>query len=154
MSNAHGRCGGEDSESRTNTDANANAIAEVLDAWVRQLGRQFGPLSRPQRRMLRLLRAGAVERVGDLAEQLDLTTAGATRMLNTLEALNYARRFRVQGEDQRQVRVEMTPEGRQALLASDAAFTAQVERTLAPLASAERARLLALLRAIVGDTEA
>ncbi len=57
------------------------AIARALDDWYTLLGRQFGPLSRPQRRMLRLLNLEKVVRVGDLAEALGLTTAGATRML-------------------------------------------------------------------------
>ena len=35
--------------------AQLTSIAYALDDWYTRLGRQFGPLSRPQRRMLRLL---------------------------------------------------------------------------------------------------
>ena len=61
-------------------------IAERLDALSLELGREFGPLSRSKRRALRLLANVPSMRVSDLAEQLGLTTAGATRMLDNLEA--------------------------------------------------------------------
>ena len=74
--------------------AETASIAYALDEWYSRLGRQFGPLSRPQRRMLRLLSADTMVRVGDLGEQLGLTTAGTTRMLDKLEALGYSWRSR------------------------------------------------------------
>src|SRR5579863_5353862 len=102
-------------------------IAHALDDWYSELGRQYGPLSRPQRRMLRLVAAGPSLRVGDLAEGLGLTTAGATRMLDTLESLGYATRARgAQNTDQRQVYVSLTAEGAEALRAADAVYVARV----------------------------
>ena len=44
-----------------------SAIARGLDEWYTHLGRQYGPLSRPQRRMLRLLVTQERTRVSDLA---------------------------------------------------------------------------------------
>jgi len=122
------------------------AIARALDDWYTLLGRQFGPLSRPQRRMLRLLNLEKVVRVGDLAEALGLTTAGATRMLDKLTGLGYALRTRDPLSDQRQVYVTLTEAGQQALIAADAVFLARVQATLSVLDEAERATLARLLR--------
>jgi DNA-binding MarR family transcriptional regulator len=122
------------------------AIAQALDHWYTGLGRQFGPLSRPQRRMLRLLAAETATRVGDLAERLGLTTAGATRMLDTLEALGYARRFRAPHTDQRQVYVALTPEGERALQQADQVFFERVRARVQGLSAAERATLARLLQ--------
>ncbi len=127
----------------------SSRIAHALDRLYTQLGRQYGPLSRPLRRALRLLAGreagGAPARVGDLAAELELTTAGATRLLDRLEELGYAERYRAPGPDQRQVGVRLTAEGRAALAEADAAFVARARATLAPLTSAERARLATLL---------
>jgi DNA-binding MarR family transcriptional regulator len=120
-------------------------IAQALDEWETLLGRLFGPLSRPQRRMMRLLSREQAVRVGDLAEKLGLTTAGATRMLDKLEALHYAARARDQRNDQRQVYVTLTETGQQALLEANAAFLARVQTTLAVLNPTERATLTQLL---------
>ncbi len=82
-------------------------IVQVLERWNSHLGRQFGPLSRPQRHMLGLLADREMQkeklRVGDLAEPLGLTTAGTTRMLDTLEGLSYITRSRTPNTDQREV---------------------------------------------------
>lgn len=122
------------------------AIARALDDWYTLLGRQFGPLSRPQRRMLRLLSLEKAVRVGDLAEALGLTTAGATRMLDKLTGLGYALRTRDPSSDQRQVYVRLTESGQQALDAADAIFLKRVQETLSALSETERAALAGLLR--------
>lgn len=131
-------------------------IARGLDRWWGSLGREFGPLSRPQRRALRTLAdreaAGTLTRVGDLATLLQFTTAGATRMLDTLEALGYAERYRARDTDQRQVYVALTVTGRAALDLADRAFTARVAVSLDPLSEAERQTLAALLARLSGLT--
>ncbi len=124
------------------------AIALALDDWYTLLGRQFGPLSRPQRRTLRLLDLERGVRVGDLGEALGLTTAGTTRMLDKLEALGYAARTRDQTSDQRQVYVTLTSAGKQALDSAEAIFLARVESTLNALNETERATLAHLLRTL------
>jgi DNA-binding MarR family transcriptional regulator len=124
------------------------AIALALDDWYTLLGRQFGPLSRPQRRMLRLLDLERGVRVGDLGEELGLTTAGTTRMLDKLEALGYAARTRDQASDQRQVYVTLTSAGKHALDSAEAIFLARVESTLNTLDETERATLAHLLRSL------
>ncbi len=130
-------------------------IAHALDQLYTRLGRQFGPLSRPLRRALRLLatreESGEPSRVGDLAAGLELTTAGATRLLDRLEELEFAERYRAEGQDQRQVGVRLTPTGRAALAEADAAFVARAHAALAPLTTAERATLSALLERLTAD---
>lgn len=124
------------------------AIAQGLDDWNSLLGRQFGPLSRPQRRMLRLLDLEQGVRVGDLGEELGLTTAGTTRMLDKLETLGYASRARDQKNDQRQVYVTLTSAGQQALKEADKVFLERVQSTLSILNETELSTLTRLLRAI------
>lgn len=136
------------SNDMTRDEADGNdftTIARALDDWYTLLGRQFGPLSRPQRRMLRLLSLEKAVRVGDLAEALGLTTAGATRMLDKLTGLGYALRSRDPSSDQRQVYVRLTETGQQALDAADAIFLKRVQETLSALSEAERATLAGLL---------
>ncbi len=116
-------------------------IAHALDNWYASLGRQFGPLSRPQRRMLRLLSPEQGVRVGDLGEELGLTTAGTTRMLDKLETLGYAARTRDQISDQRQVYVTLTSTGQQALDEADSIFFARVQSTLSMLDKRNAQRL-------------
>ena len=133
-------------------------IAQALDRLYTRLGRQYGPLSRPLRRALRLLagreESGQPSRVGDLATGLELTTAGATRLLDRLEEQGYAERYRAPGQDQRQVAVRLTPAGRAALTAADAAFVTRASEALAPLSASERSRLATLLERLTGEAEA
>lgn len=125
-------------------------LALALDDWHVRIGRQFGPLTRSQRRILHLLAHTDGLKVGDVAEQLSLTTAGATRMIDKLETLGYAYRFRTPHEDQRRVYVAPTPDGLTALAEADRHFLAVVRASLTPLATEERQVLLALLQKIVG----
>jgi DNA-binding MarR family transcriptional regulator len=127
-------------------------IARIVDSWHTHLGRQFGPLSRPQRRVLLLLHAETPVRVGDLAEQLGLTTAGTTRMLDRLEELGFAARSRAANSDQRQVYVSLTPLGAQALLEADAVFLERVQASLSALTGTERSILLEVLRKLHENT--
>lgn len=133
-------------------------IARGLDLWINRLGRQFGPLSRPQRRALRTLHdlsatKGQV-RVSDLAEALGVTSAGATRMLNKLEELGYVGRSRESDGDQREVAVALSAAGKQALEAANAVYFSRVGDELRRLDESERetlARLLARLTASAPD---
>ena len=125
------------------------AIARDLDHWWNSLGREFGPLSRPQRRVMRTLAdreaVGQTTRVGDLAALLLLTMAGATRMLDTLEGRGYVRRYRASGSDQRQVYIALAAGGIAALAEADRAFYQRVRASLAALDVAERRTLADLL---------
>ena len=122
------------------------AIAHALDHCYALLGRQFGPLSRPQRRMLRLLSMETAVRVRDLGEQLGLTTAGTTRMLDRLEALGYVVRSRAAHSDQRQVYVTLSRAGEQAVREADAVFLERVRIMLSGLSATERVALVYLLQ--------
>ena len=136
-------------DTRVNKETTEQAVARGLDRWVGLLGRDFGPLSRPQRRALHTLAsreaAGKTTRVGDFASLLQITTAGATRMLDTLEGQGYATRYRSPEADQRQVYVALTPAGRAALAQADRTFDARVAASLATLTGAERQTLATLL---------
>ena len=141
-----------------NEDTTERTIARGLDRWWTSLGREFGPLSRPQRRVLHMIAdreaANLPPRVSDVAAGLQLTTAGATRMLDTLEALGYATRYRTPTVDQRQVYVALTPAGHAALEQADSAFNDRVAASLAPLADADRQTLATLLRRLSGVVDA
>jgi DNA-binding MarR family transcriptional regulator len=128
--------------------AHLTSIAYALDEWYTRLGRQFGPLSRPQRRMLRLLSIDSPVRVGDLAVQLGLTTAGTTRMLDKLEAMGYAKRSRTDQRDQRQVYVSLTLPGAIALRDAEGAFLERIQASLKNLSPIEQETLAQLLRAL------
>jgi DNA-binding MarR family transcriptional regulator len=147
----------QDAESRTVRAASTETaaeetihlIAEKLDRWFLQLGRQFGPLSRPQRRALLLLASMSSMRVGDLAEQLGLTSAGATRMLDNLEAQEYATRARMPLADQREVYVALTDRGKEALTRANAAYFDRISASVARLTLEEQNALAGLLGAML-----
>ncbi len=139
---------GEKSEEDEHIATEMAIIARAVDEWNSRLGRQFGPLSRPQRRMLRLLHTETTVRVGDLGEQLGLTTAGTTRMLNKLEERGYATRSRMAQHDQRQVYVTLTSAGAAALQEAELVFLERMRTTLGVLTASERAELAKLLQAL------
>jgi len=134
--------------------AELTSIAYALDEWYTRLGRQFGPLSRPQRRMLRLLKVDTPVRVGDLGVELGLTTAGTTRMLDKLEAMGYAKRSRTDQRDQRQVYVSLTLPGAIALRDAEGVFVERIQASLKNLSSTERATLAQLLLALSENEQA
>lgn len=129
-------------------------IARALDAWNKRLGRQFGPLSRPQRRALRTLSdLGSAQpqvRVSDLAAQLGITSAGATRMLSKLEDLGYIRRFREPKGDQREVFVALTAYGSTALQQSNQVYFDRIGDELESLDADEQETLSRLLEKLTG----
>lgn len=127
-----------------------SAIARGLDDWYTHLGRQFGPLSRPQRRMLHLLTTQEQIRVSDLAERLGLTTAGSTRMLDTLESQGYVSRTRMPQTDQRQVYVKLTPSGEEALRLADIVYLGRVAEIVQRLRPSERSELARLFHILSG----
>jgi DNA-binding MarR family transcriptional regulator len=121
------------------------AIAHGLEHWSNSLGRQYGPLSRPQRRILSSLNTETGLRVGDLGELSGLTTAGTTRMLDKLESLGYTSRSRSAANDQRQVYVILTATGEQALHESEEVLLDRVRSSLQALNVTERVALIYIL---------
>jgi DNA-binding MarR family transcriptional regulator len=144
---------GTQSSTPAAADGAAAEIAHTLDAWYTRLGRQYGPLSRPQSRMLQLVSFNPRRRVGDLAESLELTTAGATRMVDRLEEQGYVRRLREREGDQREVYVALTNAGERALAEADAIYRQRIAATLESLTEAERMQLAALLARLAGTGE-
>ena len=134
--------------------AEMTSIAYALDEWYTCLGRQFGPLSRPQRRMLRLLKVDTPVRVGDLGVELGLTTAGTTRMLDKLEAMGYAKRSRTDQRDQRQVYVTLTLPGAIALRDAEGVFLERIQASLKNLSPIEQETLAQLLHTLNENEQA
>jgi DNA-binding MarR family transcriptional regulator len=128
-------------------------VARALDQCSMLLGRQFGPLSRPQRRFLLVLaeRDPASEplRVSDLADYIGLSAAGATRMLDTLAGLGYLTRHRPTHADQRQVYIELTPAGVQAIQEANQVLEQRLGSMLLRLTATEQATLAKLLYKLV-----
>ena len=124
-------------------------IAERLDALSLELGREFGPLSRSKRRALLLLANAPSMRVSDLAEQLGLTSAGATRMLDNLEAQEFVTRSRLPLADQREVYVALTEIGKETLTQANAVYLARISASAARLTPEERNTLANLLGAML-----
>jgi len=141
------------SSTDTTQASDITTIAQALDHFSTLLGRQFGPLSRPQRRLLLLLTncdpASEPLRVSDLAEHLGLSVAGATRMLDTLEGLGYVNRHRPTHTDQRQVFVKLTPAGKQAIQTANEILEQRLGNLLLRLTATERASLAELLNKLV-----
>lgn len=128
-------------------------LAQALDVWYTRLGRTYGPLSRPQRRMLRFVEQAERLRVGDLAERLGLTMAGATRMLDRLEEQGYLRRARATAGhgDKREVYVSLTEAGRSALQAADAVFEEHVRASIQHLPPEQVLQLTGLLQQVLAN---
>ncbi len=135
----------------------APAVGRALDLWNTSLGREFGPLSRRQRRALLTLHdlsvARPTVRVSDLAERLGVTTAGATRMLSKLEEFGFISRFREPEGDQREVFVGLTDAGNHALRQANEVYFARVERALNGLDPEEKAVLARLLAKLTNDID-
>ncbi len=133
----------------------AFVIAQALDRWTGRIGREFGPLSRRQRRTLRTLhdlgKARAQVRVSDLAGDLGITSAGATRMLNKLEELGYVARVREPEGDQREVAVSLTLSGTRALDEADNVYFERVREALQRLDPEEQQMLAHLLGKLIGS---
>lgn len=125
-------------------------LAQALDIWYTRLGRVYGPLSRPQRRMLHLIKQAQSTRVGALAERLGLTMAGATRMLDRLEEQGYLVRTRaVPGQgDKREVYISLTDAGQAALQAADTVFEQHVRASITHLTAEQVGQLTVLLRLV------
>jgi DNA-binding MarR family transcriptional regulator len=100
-------------------------------------------VSRPQLRVLRKLAAQALT-VSALREALNISSPGVTQMLDKLQALGLVSRSG-SAHDQRVVLVELTPAGRNALAAAQAAFLERVRALFAPLSDEEKAQVAQLL---------
>ena len=145
----------DDASTDAQPQSTASAIGRALDLWNNSLGREFGPLSRRQRRALLTLHdlsaARPAVRVSDLAEQLGVTSAGATRMLSKLEEFGFIGRFREPEGDQREVFVGLTESGRHALRQANEVYFERVARALNGLTEDEQRMLAHLLAKLTND---
>jgi len=135
----------------------APAIGRALDLWNNRLGREFGPLSRRQRRALLTLHDLSVSRptvrVSDMADRLGVTSAGATRMLSKLEESGYISRSRQPEGDQREVFIGLTEAGSQALRQANEVYFERVGQALSALGAEDQALLARLLDKLTNDND-
>lgn len=103
--------------------------------------------------MLRLLDTAEPVRVSDLAEQLGVTTAGATRMLDMLTTQGYITRTHMPQTDQRQVYVLLTAAGKVALNQAEQVFLQRVAQLLQPLSASEQIEFKRLLQKMNVDPQ-
>ena len=68
-------------------------------------------------------------RVYDIASELGITTGGASKLVDRIEAAGYCRRL-PNPADRRSSLLELTPEGRRLLAEAGVAFDAELERWL------------------------
>jgi DNA-binding MarR family transcriptional regulator len=118
-------------------------LADSLDRLERRLGRQWGPLTRSQWALLNRLVRGPVP-VGTLADRLQISTAGTTRMLDKLEGLGFVVRQR-HSDDLRQVSAALTDAGREALEAARAVYSARLAELAATLSEEDLLTWLRIL---------
>jgi MarR family transcriptional regulator, organic hydroperoxide resistance regulator len=85
-------------------------------------------------------------RVHDLAEELAISSGGASKLTDRLEARGYCRRLPNPG-DRRSAVLELTPAGASHLAAGEHVVEAELQRMLGQrLSAAEVTRLIAVLR--------
>ncbi|MFB5192427.1 MarR family winged helix-turn-helix transcriptional regulator [Alicyclobacillus fastidiosus] len=123
------------------------SVGKLLDRLYQKLGRRYGSLSRPQRRFLQTI--ASVDGIGvkELSNFLEITAAGATRMLDSLENEGYIERRR-QVHDARHVKVFLTERGANVLAEADEIYLSRLGGVLAPLSSDERQLLSQLLNKV------
>jgi len=121
-------------------------VALGLDRLNRRLGREWGPLTRAQWALVRRLVDGPVP-VGLLAQRLDISTAGATRMLDKLEECGYVKRERQEG-DLRQVSASLTDKGREALREAWTVYLERIQEAVEPLSDDDLERWYRILAAM------
>jgi MarR family transcriptional regulator, organic hydroperoxide resistance regulator len=68
-------------------------------------------------------------RVYDIASELGITTGGASKLVDRIEAAGYCRRL-PNPADRRSSLLELTPEGRRLLAEADVAFDGELQRWL------------------------
>lgn len=132
----------------------ARTVALHLDAWYQALGREFGEISRPQRRLLRCIAGEDGLTVGRLASHMGRGVAGITRALDRLEALSLLRRYREADDDQRLVRLALTEAGWTALSVADRLYAERVEGSLSSLSPQEQRELMRLLERVASSSAA
>ncbi|SFE08711.1 DNA-binding transcriptional regulator, MarR family [Paenibacillus catalpae] len=96
---------------------------EEIDWLFRRMVRRFvkerdkisvEDIALPGLLILRSIQLGGIQKLGDLAEQLDLTSGAITALCDKLEAKGFAERRRMP-DDRRNVWLDVTEEGRQLL---------------------------------------
>ncbi|MGD2052334.1 MAG: MarR family transcriptional regulator [Acidimicrobiia bacterium] len=96
----------------------------VLKAEIEhRVGEASGMLLADHEALANLAEHGGALRMSEIADRLILTRGGVTKLVDRLEEVGYVER-RPSPSDRRVVLVAMTPEGREALRGSQAAFDA------------------------------
>lgn len=102
--------------------------------------------------LLRILRRGGTLSIGELAEALGVTGSSATTACKRLEKAGLVMRER-QSDDERMVRVQLTPQGHERVEAWQQQRREMLTRWLAPLAQDEQEALQRLLERLLESIE-
>jgi DNA-binding MarR family transcriptional regulator len=138
--------GREDVQERETT---TTACIEALERLIPRLGRVFksqlreGPLTIQQMFMLRAIQDGA--RPGELARRCSISSSATTAALDGLVRGGYCVRTHSE-KDRREVLVQVTPAGAEALAAAQAGAMTALRELLEGWDEARMQRLLAALR--------
>jgi DNA-binding MarR family transcriptional regulator len=101
---------------------------------------------------LKVVRDGAVSNAGELARELGITTGATTRMIDLLEARGLMSRNRA-AEDRRVVQVEITPEGRAAVVNLQKHVVGSWNEVLADFSQEDVTTLVSLLTRVLAAAE-
>ena len=126
-------------------------ITRAMDRQSRAMMRRGG-LTGPQVLVLRLLAGGEELSVGALAQQMSLSQATVTGIINRLELRGLMRRRRDQ-QDKRRVLVSATPAGQSLVEGAPSMWQDSFMNQLSQQADWERTLMLASLQRLAGMME-
>ncbi len=123
------------------------SIARSLMIIHHRLAGRYGPLTRPQLRILSSLKKSK-RTVSELAEYLQISSSGVTQALDKLQIANYIVR-QADPNDQRVVQISDTEMGRLALQEAERHYEYRVTELLQTLSEEQQQTLSELLAELV-----
>lgn len=126
--------------------ASVRKIIRASDLYSSQMRRTAG-LTSPQLLLLRAIRDYPTATLGELAEKISLSQATATTILNRLETMDFARRYRSE-VDRRKSHVELTEKGKGILENAPLPLQAQFIEQFEVLKTFEQTAILSSLQQV------
>lgn len=136
-----------DTELDSVTDAVLTASRVLVSVAARSLAATEEQVSLAQYRVLVVLASRGPQRLADLAEALAVQPSTATRVSDRLVAKRLIRRHRASA-DRREVRLGLTPAGKEMVDEVTARRRSEIARLLSALDDGERQSLVGALRAL------
>lgn len=127
---------------------NLRKIVQAMSKHSRQLQRNFA-ITAPQLIVLREINRVDTITIGALAQQVSLSNATVTGIIDRLEQVGYVTRSR-NGKDRRQVFLSCTEKGKEIAAEAPPLFQEHFITTLAKLSEAEQNRMVSLLSDLAG----